>query len=76
MKQAKTYSEQEGHGSVTTLLSERDLLDVCSNAKYSVVHFFHPDFRRCTIMDERLKVRISLRQNQLKITMASTNKKF
>ncbi|ODQ64934.1 thioredoxin-like protein [Nadsonia fulvescens var. elongata DSM 6958] len=55
MKQAKRFVE-EGHGTVIDVLSEKELLDLTSKTKHSVVHFYHPDFKRCAIMHEKLKI--------------------
>jgi hypothetical protein len=35
---------------------EKALMDVTTSTKLVVVHFFHPDFNRCRIMDGHLEV--------------------
>ncbi|KAK9452349.1 thioredoxin-like protein [Limtongia smithiae] len=44
-----------GYGRLTDVSSEKELMDISSAAKYSVVHFYQPTFRRCLIMKERLE---------------------
>ncbi|KAF3925642.1 Thioredoxin [Orbilia brochopaga] len=36
--------------------TEKDIMDLTTSRKYSLVHFFHPDFRRCKIMDSHLEI--------------------
>ncbi|KAL0234557.1 hypothetical protein PCE1_001593 [Barthelona sp. PCE] len=42
------------HGEVTTI-QENEVLDVCKNSTFVVMHFFHKDFERCKLMDAHLK---------------------
>ncbi|KAJ6264758.1 Thioredoxin [Drechslerella dactyloides] len=35
--------------------TEKEVMDLTTSRKYSLVHFFHPDFRRCKIMDSHLE---------------------
>jgi hypothetical protein len=46
-----------------------DCESLCTNrkAKRSVVHFFHPDFRRCKIMDKHLEVNSSPLSDGLRV---------
>lgn len=44
------------HGSYVEIKDEKALMDVTTNTKLCVVHFFKPDFNRCRIMDTHLEV--------------------
>ncbi|GAA6007283.1 hypothetical protein JCM11491_003074 [Sporobolomyces phaffii] len=52
---AAQQRQESGYGQYTEIKVEKVLLDKTSKAKRSVVHFFHPDFRRCKIMDKHLE---------------------
>ncbi|KAL1969061.1 hypothetical protein VTN77DRAFT_895 [Rasamsonia byssochlamydoides] len=39
-----------------TLPNDQALLDLTTNAPRCVVHFSHPDFARCSVMDEHLRI--------------------
>lgn len=39
-----------------TLPDDQTLLDLTTNSSRCVVHFSHPDFARCSIMDEHLRI--------------------
>ncbi|KAK9318390.1 thioredoxin-like protein [Lipomyces starkeyi] len=54
MKAAKRFHDT-GHGILKEVATEKDVLEITTTTKYSVVHFFHPRFKRCEIMDSRLK---------------------
>ncbi|GAA5922278.1 Plp1p [Sporobolomyces koalae] len=47
--------QDSGYGQYTEIKVEKVLLDKTSKVGRSVVHFFHPDFRRCKIMDKHLE---------------------
>ncbi|GAA6064347.1 hypothetical protein JCM10212_004673 [Sporobolomyces blumeae] len=47
--------QDSGYGQYTEVKVEKSLLDMTAKAGRSVVHFFHPDFRRCKIMDKHLE---------------------
>lgn len=70
-RRLKDMQNSDGEaGRVVTYGQEKPLIESISSAcqcswghrlygrkcKCSVVHFFHPDFQRCRIMDERLAV--------------------
>ncbi|KAK4055243.1 hypothetical protein OIV83_000524 [Microbotryomycetes sp. JL201] len=42
------------YGRYTEYRSEKDLIALTAKEKRCVVHFFHPDFKRCIIMDKHL----------------------
>ncbi|KAI8071710.1 thioredoxin-like protein [Gongronella butleri] len=42
------------HGSLAEIDNEKELMDTTVKEKYMVAHFYHPDFRRCKIMDKHL----------------------
>lgn len=47
--------KQSQHGQYTELTEEKKFLDLTTTANKCVVHFYHPDFRRCAIMDTHLE---------------------
>ncbi|GAA5837507.1 hypothetical protein JCM5353_001741, partial [Sporobolomyces roseus] len=47
--------QDSGYGQYSEIKVEKQLLDITAKAGRSVVHFFHPDFRRCKIMDKHLE---------------------
>ncbi|GAA5835969.1 hypothetical protein JCM3766R1_005113 [Sporobolomyces carnicolor] len=47
--------QESGYGQYNEIKVEKVLLEKTSKAPRSVVHFFHPDFRRCKIMDKHLE---------------------
>lgn len=53
MKEAKEGA-QSGHGSVVTLTTDKEVLESTTSADRCVIHFFHPDFSRCQVMDKKL----------------------
>lgn len=48
--------KEKQHGTYTEILEERAFLDMTTSVDRCVVHFYHPDFRRCELMDDHLKV--------------------
>ncbi|KAF8472492.1 thioredoxin-like protein [Kalaharituber pfeilii] len=44
------------HGSYREVTAEKEAMEATTSSKYSVIHFFHSDFRRCKIMDAHLEV--------------------
>ncbi|KJX99650.1 thioredoxin-like protein [Zymoseptoria brevis] len=44
------------HGTYMEIKDEKQLMDITTSTKLCVVHFMKPDFNRCRIMDEKLKV--------------------
>ncbi|KAK9373223.1 thioredoxin-like protein [Lipomyces chichibuensis] len=53
MKAAKRFMDT-GHGILKEVATEKEVLEITTTTKYCVVHFFHPGFKRCEIMDSRL----------------------
>ncbi|KAK7099284.1 uncharacterized protein [Littorina saxatilis] len=43
------------HGEYTLLEEEKAFLDTTTSERLCIVHFFHPDFRRCAIVDSHLE---------------------
>lgn len=43
-------------GQLTEITREKELIHITAHEKWSVVHFFHRDFKRCKIMDKHLEV--------------------
>jgi hypothetical protein len=54
MKQAKENIEG-GHGSLITVSTEKELLDLTVKHDRCVVHFMHPEFQRCKVMNKALE---------------------
>lgn len=48
---------EQSHGTYGEMKEEKDLMDVVTETKWCVVHFFKPGFGRCAVMDGHLKVR-------------------
>ncbi|TKA31112.1 hypothetical protein B0A50_02081 [Salinomyces thailandicus] len=44
------------HGTYQELRDESELLNITTTTDLCVVHFFHPDFHRCGVMSDRLRV--------------------
>ncbi|KAF3229318.1 hypothetical protein TWF106_004236 [Orbilia oligospora] len=53
-RERKMKAENQGVYFETT--TEKEVMDLTTSRKYSLVHFFHPDFRRCKIMDTHLEI--------------------
>ena len=51
----KQFRNQE-HGTYHEIKDEKMLMDITTETKLSVVHFFKPDFNKCRIMDGHLEV--------------------
>ncbi|KAI9280815.1 thioredoxin-like protein [Sporodiniella umbellata] len=47
--------EEYQHGIYSDILKEKEFMDITVKDKYVVGHFYHPDFRRCKIMDTHLE---------------------
>lgn len=52
-KERRAIKLRNGHGSVTEIV-EGEFLAVVTNTEDCVVHFFHPDFERCKLMDKHM----------------------
>ena len=48
--------KETSHGTYMEIKDEKNLMDITTSTKLSVVHFMKPDFNRCRIMDEKLRV--------------------
>ncbi|WVR00339.1 hypothetical protein IAU59_007482 [Kwoniella sp. CBS 9459] len=53
IRQVKDLRDSE-YGKVVTFIDEKKLIERMSNERYCLIHFVHPDFARCAIMDQRL----------------------
>jgi hypothetical protein len=45
-----------GNGTYSEIKDEKQLMDITTNVKLVVVHFFKSDFGRCQVMDGHLEV--------------------
>ncbi|MCJ1307553.1 hypothetical protein MMC25_001199 [Agyrium rufum] len=54
MTRAKALKSESQHGVVTTCTEEKPLMDSVVASRLSLVHFFHLDFARCSVMDRHL----------------------
>lgn len=52
---AKSMSHSD-HGSYSEVKDEKTVMDLTTQTKLCVVHFFKPDFGRCAVMDGHLEV--------------------
>ncbi|WWC71856.1 uncharacterized protein I206_105815 [Kwoniella pini CBS 10737] len=53
IKQVKNLKESD-NGRVVTFVEEKLLIERMSKERYVLLHFFHNDFSRCKIMDQKL----------------------
>ena len=60
----------QGHGEYREIVEEEFLKEVCGSL-YVVVHFFHPEFFNCKIVDKHMRVRAPPRHLALRPTHAS-----
>ncbi|KAK9467451.1 thioredoxin-like protein [Lipomyces arxii] len=75
MKSAKRLHDS-GHGVLTEVASEKEVLEITTTTKYTVVHFFHPSFKRCEIMQSRLKSLTAKHMNTRFISVNVDNATF
>lgn len=54
MSRAKAMRNSD-YGVYTEIKDEKQVMDITTKAKYSVVHFMKPDFSRCRTMDVKLE---------------------
>ena len=54
VNRAKLFKESK-HGTYIEIKDEKELLDITTSTKFSIVHFMKPDFNRCRIMDGKLE---------------------
>jgi len=56
-RMTQDFHELKGrqHGQYTDIVDEKTFLEMTTAEDRCVVHFYHPDFRRCAIMDGHLK---------------------
>ncbi|CAH1785629.1 unnamed protein product [Owenia fusiformis] len=47
--------QEKGHGTYELIDEQKKFLDITTSEERCVVHFFHEDFRRCSIMDTHLQ---------------------
>jgi thioredoxin-like negative regulator of GroEL len=52
---AKLLKETQ-HGTYIEIKDEKAVMDITTSTKLCVVHFMKPDFNRCGIMDEKLRI--------------------
>ncbi|RDB22590.1 Thioredoxin domain-containing protein plp1 [Hypsizygus marmoreus] len=48
--------KQNEHGRYTEIMDEKEVVRVSAHEPRCVVHFYHPNFKRCEIMDKHLAV--------------------
>eukprot|EP01147_Barroeca_monosierra_P000430 gene430-3768_t len=48
-------AKEHGNGQLTEIENEKALFDITTTQPRVVCHFFHPDFRRCAIMNSHLQ---------------------
>ncbi|KAK3103390.1 hypothetical protein FSP39_018894 [Pinctada imbricata] len=47
--------KEKQHGLYTEIEIEKGFLDLTTQEERCIIHFYHPDFRRCAIMDTHLQ---------------------
>lgn len=48
--------KETAHGTYMEIKNEEDVMSITTSTKLCIVHFMKPDFNRCRIMDDRLRV--------------------
>ncbi|MCJ1406520.1 hypothetical protein MMC19_000586 [Ptychographa xylographoides] len=43
------------HGKVTTMTDEKEVMEIVAATPHTLLHFYHPDFARCAVMDRHLE---------------------
>ncbi|KAK7060528.1 hypothetical protein VNI00_001294 [Paramarasmius palmivorus] len=46
--------KQDHHGKYTEITDEKEVVRITANEPRCVIHFYHPNFKRCEIMDKHL----------------------
>lgn len=46
-------------GNISTVETEKQIMDIVTNNELVMVHFYQPEFHKCRIMNEKLAVRIT-----------------
>ncbi|KAJ1558898.1 hypothetical protein HK096_008380, partial [Nowakowskiella sp. JEL0078] len=46
--------QQNNHGTYTDVRHDKDVLEITTSDDLCIVHFYHPEFRRCQIIDSHL----------------------
>ncbi|XP_033115608.1 phosducin-like protein 3 [Anneissia japonica] len=54
MQQFQNLKEKD-YGKYSEILKEKDILEVTTNERHVILHFYHQDFRRCAIVDKHLQ---------------------
>jgi hypothetical protein len=54
LSRAKTM-RASSYGTVTTFAEEKQLMETVASSRLALVHFFHPGFARCAVMDRHLE---------------------
>jgi hypothetical protein len=49
-------AKEQGSGAYIRVKDEKEVLDLTTSQKLVVVHFSHPDFGRCLVMERHLEV--------------------
>jgi hypothetical protein len=49
-------AKEQGSGSYIRVKDEKEVMDLTTSEKLVVVHFLHPDFGRCLVMERHLEV--------------------
>ncbi|KAL3842276.1 hypothetical protein ACJMK2_020308 [Sinanodonta woodiana] len=47
--------QKQGHGVYNDIMDEKSFLEVTTSEDRCIVHFYHTDYRRCSIMDTHLE---------------------
>ncbi|XP_071955297.1 phosducin-like protein 3 [Antedon mediterranea] len=65
--------KEKDYGKYSEIVKEKDILEVTTNERHVVIHFYHEDFRRCAIFDKHLKT-LSEKHFQTKFCKVDVNK--
>lgn len=56
LARAASLRSESQHGVVTTVTAEKELMETVTKSPVALVHFFHPEFARCSIMDAQIEI--------------------
>ncbi|GHJ85402.1 hypothetical protein NliqN6_1804 [Naganishia liquefaciens] len=80
VERSKTIANQGGtdgwYGFYREISEERELIQRSSKEEFCIIHFSHPDFQRCAIMDRHLQALASRHLNTLFLRASVENAPF
>jgi hypothetical protein len=65
--QRTKVAKEQGSGSYMRVKDEKEVMDLTTSKNLVVVHFSHPDFGRCLVMERHLEVFFPTRVKYLRV---------